>query len=174
MDHGDDAPGGGPAYRDEALAGPDLDRLITALEAEHGPCAAAVSEAARTAATAVYRARRDDAVMTEIGHDSAEAPPALIRDAAVADAPRYLRFESLDATLGVEVTAADDDGYRTLVGRIDPPGAVSAEIRGPGKALWTAVDDDGAFVAHRIPAGPVSLVLHHPSAAPVATPWLTV
>ncbi|MFD0803948.1 hypothetical protein ACFQZU_21880, partial [Streptomonospora algeriensis] len=124
-------------------------------------------------ARAAYAARRDDAVMTELRTDSADAPPARVRDsAALADAPRYLRFDSPGACLGLEVTAEDD--YRTLVGRVDPPGPTSVEIRTTQGSAWSDVDDDGAFVASAIPTGPISLILHHPAGRPVATPWLTL
>ncbi|GAA1781566.1 MULTISPECIES: hypothetical protein [Streptomonospora] len=170
---GSDAPDSPlPAQHREGDGGePDLDRLVAELEAEHGP-AGRVGAQVRAAAGAAYAARRDDAVMTEITDDSADTPPTAVRDAALAEAPRYLRFDAPGAALGLEVTSIDD--HRTLVGSVDPPGATTAEVRtARGSALFP-VDEHGAFVAAEVPAGPVSLVLHRPGAAPVTTPWLTV
>ncbi|MDT0303672.1 RRXRR domain-containing protein [Streptomonospora wellingtoniae] len=161
-----------PVQRPEGDVGePDLDRLAAELEAEHGP-AGRVGAEVRTAAMSAYAARRDDAVMTEVTDDSAEAPPSAVRDAAPADAPRYLRFDAPGAALGLEVTPLDD--RRTLVGGVDPPGATSAEVRTPRGSALFPVDEHGAFVAAEVPAGPVSLILHHPDGIPVTTPWMTI
>ncbi|WP_131099280.1 hypothetical protein [Streptomonospora litoralis] len=174
MSHGDDAPGTGSApYGAERGPGePDLDRLIADLQADRGPCSGTVSDEVRAAARAAYAMRRDDAVMSEVGTDSAESPPAGVRDSALlAEAPRYLRFDTPGATLDLEITAVGD--RRTLVGRVDPPGPTSADIRTPHGSARAPVDADGAFVAPDVPTGPVSVLLHHPAAPPVATPWVT-
>ncbi|WP_052809867.1 hypothetical protein [Streptomonospora alba] len=161
-----------PHSRDEDAGEPGLDLLIAELQAEYGP-SGPVSGAVRAAAKAAYAARRDDAVMTELRTDSVDAPPARIRDSGVlAEAPRYLLFDASDGSVGLEVTA--DDDHRTLVGRVDPPGPTSVEIRTAQGSAWSAVDEGGAFVASAIPTGPISLVLHHPAGAPLATPWLTL
>ncbi|GAA4909434.1 hypothetical protein [Streptomonospora salina] len=174
MTGSDPAPEGAPPLSQGEDAGePDLDRLVAELHAEHGP-GGPVSGAVRAAARAAYAARRDDAVMTELRTDSADTPAAGVRDSgALADAPRYLRFDTADTSVGVEVTA--DDDLRTLVGRIDPAGPTQVEIRTARGSAWSAVDDGGSFVAAAIPTGPISLVLHGSAAErPVATPWLTL
>ncbi|MUL42957.1 hypothetical protein FZ103_17580 [Streptomonospora sp. PA3] len=158
--------------RAEEEGEPAVDRLIAELEAEHGPYGP-VGGAVRAAARAAYAARRDDAVLTEIGDDSVSAAHTRVRDSAVlAGEPRYLRFDAPQASVGLEVTVLDED--RLLVGRIDPPGPTEAEIRTAQGSAWTPVDEHGAFVAPAVPAGPISLVLHHPDDRPVATPWLTI
>lgn len=152
---------------------PELDHLISALAADHGPPGPA-SGAVRAAARAAYAMRRDDALMTEIGDDSLAGPPPGIRSpAAFADTPRYLRFDAPDTAIGLEVTVVDA-GHRTLVGSIDPTGPTSVEIRTPQGTASTPIDDNGAFVIPGVPGGPVSLVLHHPTDQPVATPWLAL
>ncbi|GAB3448092.1 hypothetical protein GCM10027570_21270 [Streptomonospora sediminis] len=152
---------------------PELDHLISALAADHGPPGPA-SGAVRAAARAAFAMRCDDAVMTDIGADSLTGPPPGVRSpAAFADTPRYLRFDAPGTAIGLEVTVVDDN-HRTLVGSIDPPGPTTAEIRTPQGTASAPIDDNGAFVISGVPGGPVSLVLHHPADRPVATPWLAL
>ncbi|MFC4561148.1 hypothetical protein ACFO4E_04675 [Nocardiopsis mangrovi] len=172
--------GAGAPYRDgsdtsdaaDSRDDADDEAFMAVLRSDTAPVGA-MPAAVRRAARAAFAMRRDDAVFADLRDDSLGTTPVGLRDAgALADAPRYVRFEGPGVAVSMEVTSVDDD--RDLVGRVAPAGAHSVEVRSPRGTSCHDVDPDGTFLARGVPRGPVSLLVHRSGTAPATTRWLTL
>lgn len=110
--------------------------------------------------------------IAELREDSAVQPSTGMRGpSGFAEEPRYLEFGGAGLAVRVEVTARED--RRDLLGEVAPAEGVTAVlVRWPQGRSGQPVHSAGGFAARDVPAGPVSLVLYGPAAAPVVTDWL--
>ncbi|AGL17986.1 hypothetical protein [Actinoplanes sp. N902-109] len=165
---------------------PDDGPLLARLEAMFREADPAPSDLV-TLAKESFILRALDAELAQLVEDSdtSAAEPAASRAMAVRGAgtvphPRQLTFQVVDeqgrdeVVIAVQVEAAGS--RRRLTGHLAPQGPATIEVRQPAadQPRRTEADARGLFIIDDVLPGPMSLTLHRPGAAPVATQWTLV
>lgn len=84
---------------------------------------------------------------------------------------RVLRFGTPDCAVELEVAG---EGYRTVVGQLDPAAGGEVELTHAGGVVRAPVDDLGRFRLGPVPPGPVSLAWTASAGRRVRTAWVAV